>query len=281
MRKLAVTVLVGVLGMSASAWAQPDGGGGLGPGYVFMDKIEAHSMFSADVGITTWNGDATGYRLDLHGQLITLGGIGGYATIPVLFGSVDTGNGSESDSAVGNLELGALYALQLPLQTVVLRGGIALPTNRSDDFNTDYAVLLNLFSDLTNLALVAPKTTTLRLSASVGGQTGLFYYRGDLGADLFLDSPGNNPDPILRINVAGGLDLGSAAAGIELVTLANTDDTTGNESFVHTLALTGRYTQGPVRPGLAIGFPLDDTFSSLIDLYIFAGIDVDIESVGR
>jgi len=278
---MVVVVSLGV-GASAGAQAPAQADGGLGPGSFFMDKIEARSMASADFGLTTWSGDATGYRLDFHGQIVTPTGLGGYGTLPVLFGSVDMGNGSESDAAVGNLELGGLYALQLPLQTVVLRGGIALPTNRSDDFGTDFAVLTNLFSDLTNLALMAPKTTTLRLSASAGGQSGLLYYRGDVGVDLFVDSPGNNPDPIFHMNVAGGLDLGAAAAGLELVTLANTDDSTGGgESFVHTLALTGRYTQGPVRPGVAIGFPLDDVYNDLIDLYVFAGVDVDIDTFGR
>ena len=279
-------VVVMVLAGMSSAAAQtapmqpppdmaPEGGS---PGYFLMDNVHGFSMASADVGFTSFEGDATGLRLDLHGQVVTPAGFGGYGTVPLLFASVDTGGESETDTGIGNFELGGLYVLRQPMVDIILRGGVALPSARGSlDPTGDLAYFANVFTDLTDMVLVIPETTTLRFSASADGGTGQFYYRGDIGVDIVVDSPGDNPDPFYHINFAAGLNLGSAAAGIEFVTVDSTES--GSDS-ISALALGGRYLAGTVRPAFAIGFPIDDDIGNLVDMYLFAGVDIAMTAFG-
>ncbi|MBT8495200.1 MAG: hypothetical protein KJO07_19295, partial [Deltaproteobacteria bacterium] len=200
-------------------------------------------MMSADLGFSVFESaaDATALRLDLHGQMVMPAGIGGYLTLPLLYGSI----GDESSVDVGNLELGGLYVLRNPGFNFIGRAGIALPTSRSGEgggaFVGDVAQFLNFYSDLTNLPLVVPELTTIRLSGAFEGRSGQIFYRADVGVDVFVDSPGDNPDPIGHVNLAVGADLGTISAAVEWINLVSTDDgLSAEEALIHGFGLSVR-----------------------------------------
>lgn len=293
-------LIAALLLVTSNALAQPGGDppppGGLGPapvappsvassspGFMFMDKVHSTSMMSADLGYSIFESaaDATAVRLDLHGQMVMPAGIGGYLTLPLLYGSI----GDESSVDVGNLELGGLYVMRNPGFNFIGRAGIALPSSRADEgggaFVGDVAQFLNFYSDLTNLPLVVPELTTVRLSGSIEGRSGQLFYRGDAGIDVFVDSPGDNPDPIAHLNLAVGADLGSISAAVEWINLVSTDDgLSADEAFIHAFGISVRSQQGAISPAIAIGFPIDDTLQQFVDFYVFAGVDVALGGFG-
>ena len=108
---------------------------------------------------------------------------------------------------MGNFDVGGFF-LPYSRSTLVLRAGLALPS--ASDSLIDVAANADAaFERLTDLLLIAPKYTTLRLSASTvqeGG--GGAFFRGDFGFDLAIDKPsGGNGGVFLRANAAAGVHL--------------------------------------------------------------------------
>lgn len=77
--------------------------------------------------------DPTIFALNLHGQYITPGGLGGYVSIPYGYAEEDAVFGNRSVSGIGNLELGGLYVIRnSPEMDLYLRGGLSLDTADQD-----------------------------------------------------------------------------------------------------------------------------------------------------
>jgi hypothetical protein len=92
-----------------------------------MDRVTDHNDINFSLGYVVFDDDLVdvGLRFDLGGQYLTPAGFGGYGQVPI---SYISGN-DESDTAIGNFELGGLYVLRVaPGSKVVLRGGLSLPT---------------------------------------------------------------------------------------------------------------------------------------------------------
>src|SRR5688500_9516140 len=110
--------------------------GGPFPVMPTMDRVTDHSNFNASLGYVVFDEDLVdlGLRAELGGEYLTPAGFGGYGALPI---SYISGN-DESDTAIGNLELGGLYVLPVAATSkVVLRGGVSLPTGpKSDDFES-------------------------------------------------------------------------------------------------------------------------------------------------
>jgi hypothetical protein len=247
----AAMTLGAIAGTVSSALASPGN-----PGFATLDRISADSRLELALGSVLYDDgpDWVG-RIDLHAQFITRGGGGGYASVPYSF-VID----SDSDdlAALGNLELGGFYVSGGSLP-VVLRAGLVL--NTSEDGIDSLASLAGAFARQTDLVSVSNGQTWLRLAASPTFRTGALYVRLDAGLDVDLGDDDDSADPLIRLNLGLGLDLGgSVAATLELVNIGTTGDVNdGDDRFLQSLARGIRGLGGPWRPFLALAVPLGDS----------------------
>ena len=253
--------------------AQPMAGS---PTFATMDRQDGESKIGGAVGWTFFDDDAfaeqdiSAARFDIYGHYVAPSGIGGYGQI--ILSSIFSDE--DDESAVGNVEGGVIYVIRTGMHDIVLRGGITLPT--ADDDEGAFANIFATWPRLTDLALAAPETFWLRLSASPILRAGQFVFRIDGGIDFAVSSDGEEPDPFGRLNLGGGIDTGGFAILGELVTmtsLGDDDDATGDdEDFVHTAAISGRFRLGALEPGVALGFPLDEDIREGIEFFLIAGL---------
>ena len=116
---------------------------------------------------------------------------------------------------------------------------------------------------MTDFVLIAPNSTTARLSASTIQRMDEFFFRGDAGFDLIIDRPSGSTGPsvFFRANLAAGYRVPDAVdLAFELVNIAAVNgDVDGGitERFIHTAAITAR-TPGINQFHLGTVFPLDE-----------------------
>jgi hypothetical protein len=281
MQRFVTTALVVVfLALSTgAALAQPMAGS---PTFATMDRQDGESKIGGSLGWSFFDDDVlapgedlTAIRFDVYGHYVGESGLGGYGVLPLSWVFAD----DDDESAIGNLEGGAVYVIRSGPNDFVLRGGLTLPT--ADDGTGAFANLLSTWPRLTDVAHAFPETFWLRLSASPILRAGQFVFRFDGGIDVALSSDGEEPDPFLRLNVGGGIDTGSFVLLGELVNLTtlgdDDDDVSGDdEDFIHTAAISARFRAGAVEPGIALGFPLDEDVRDFLDFFIIAGLQGSI-----
>lgn len=254
--------------------AQPIAGS---PTFATLDRQDGESKIGGAVGWTFFDDDAFGpesdvsaARFDLYGHYVAPSGFGGYGQLA--FSSIFTDE--EDESGIGNVEGGVVYVIPTGMHDIVLRGGITLPT--ADDDEGAFANIFASWPRLTDLALAYPETFWLRLSASPILRAGQFVFRIDGGIDFAVSSDGEEPDPLGRLNLGGGIDAGGFAILGELVTitsLGDDDDVAGDdEDFLHTAAISARFRAGSIEPGLALGFPLDEDIRDGIEFFLIGGL---------
>lgn len=193
-------------------------------------------------------------RFEPYGQYVLPNRIVGiYGQLPISHAFLS----DEGDvTALGNLDIGAFF---LPFRdsSLVLRTGLALGT-ASDDLDEFFTNYMTTFERLTDFTLIAPDFTLLRLSGSTVQQSGMAFFRADLGLDVAIDKPSGADSAFLRANVAGGLRTSTVDLSAELVTLGNLDgDGSAADRFLHTLAFAFR-TRGTDQFYCGMVFPLDD-----------------------
>ncbi|MEZ4365121.1 MAG: hypothetical protein R2939_02395 [Kofleriaceae bacterium] len=239
--------------------------------FVTTDRSDAGSSAGAGLAYVLLDrDDTTMLAIDLHGQVTPRGReVGGYASLPIVH--VD-GAGADA-TALGNLDLGVVYAPRRPGAVhVILRGGLTLPT-ASDDLGDFFATAYGLAGTrLTDFVLALPEGVVLRPAASVRWREGHLLARADLGIDVPLANAGSTADPLLRLNLAAGYDAGAVTVGVELSSLFATgddDDSTSNLA----LSVRGR---GGARPYGALVVPLGDAFGDVIDAGLLVGVDVPL-----
>jgi len=257
--------------------AQPMAGS---PTFATLDRQDGESKIGASLGWTFFDndgpGDISALRIDAYGHYVTPSGFGGYGLIPLSFLFVEDAPGLDDESAIGNVEGGLIYVLRSGPNDFVLHGGVTLPT--ADDDEGFFANVLGTFPRLTDLALAYPETFWLRLGVSPIFRTGQFVIRLDGGLDFAVSSDGEEPDPLLRLNVGAGVDTGTFAVLGELVTVAGLGDEDveadpdDDEDFLHTAAISARFRAGSIEPGLALGFPLDDSVRDFVEFFIVGSL---------
>lgn len=244
------------------------------------DRLTPATSFGIELGFEPWDSDNfqpidTVVGFDLGGHFVSTMGVGGYVVVPVSMISIDDTLLTDEDTAtmLGNIEVGGLYALPVAKTTdVVFHLGVALPTASDDDLIDESQGLASTprYGDLVQRW---PHATYLRIGASPMGTFGPIFWRADLGLDFEIaddDDMATDISPIVRVNVAGGVDFGPVDATVELVTnVTNPDDDNADET-ASTLALGARYDGGTIFPGLALIFPVgfDDPIDSYLDLAI-------------
>jgi hypothetical protein len=262
-----------ILGLTGLAAAQRS------PDTATLDRGDGIPRFGIDFGLGFL--DAPPYdaalRIEPYGQYVWHNGFGIYGSLPITRSFGGQGDLPPPDApnatGIGNFELGGELVLQpSPSVAWVFRGGIALPT-ASDDRAGALTNAVASFPRLTDLALAIPDATYVRFAVSPLLQGDRLFFRADLGFDLgFAD--GDQADELIRLNVGGGIDLGTVALGLELVNLFSPDDLAPGEQALHTLAFTIRFMGKSLQPVVAIGAPLDDSSRAVADLFVAVGIQI-------
>ncbi len=217
---------------------------GSAPGFVTMDRGDRGSFADFSLGTSLFgdNGPDSALRAEVYGQYVTPSGTGGYGTLTMSYLSFN----DDSETAIGNLELGGLHNLRLnPMTELVLRGGISLPTagDSQESIITNYA---NIYTRLTDFVNFAPEVTTLRLAASPIHRSGNLFLRADGGLDLIVSEPeGSDTDPLVRLNLGAGFNAGTVAVMAEFIAVGTTGDVgDGEDRFIHAMTLSARTNLG-------------------------------------
>lgn len=242
------------------------------PTFATLDRTDARSHADVGMSMAFFDGQDPDFntRLDLYGQYVTPTGAGGYASLPISYLS----DNDESETALGNLELGGIYNIDRGSTQIVLRGGLALAT-ADESFEGVITNLVAVQARLTDLVGISPNTTWMRVAGSPIHRSGNLFVRGDFGFDVAIDEPsGADVDPIVRANLGVGFVDDTFALMGELVTIGTTGDVSdGEDRFLHTAALSVRLDTGTVSPYAALIMPLDEV---LVDVSFVATAGLQI-----
>ena len=215
-----------------------------------------------------------------HGQYITPTGLGGYASLPFTYVSDD----NNSETGLGNIELGALYAIRSsPTVDILLRAGAAI--NTADDDIGIGGPFSQLAPRLTDAYTTGLDTTWARAKGQVR------YAERDLslGASAGFDVPIGGAledqesfDGLLNLAVSVGLDQQSFALsfGLSMIhALVDSDEDDDDEN----LSAFNANIEFPVAPNMrlfgTLGIPdLDNVGDNGIDMFsIGAGLRVGMK----
>ncbi len=264
------------------------------PGMVTMDRFDGQSKLGAEFAYPLLHGmgKSSIYRLELHGEYVTLDGLGIYAQIPFAILHVDGSPNVDPVTAagLGNLEVGALYAIRdtgIKDLGLVAHIGVMAPTanKRADPVTAtgpegDTANRLGAATRWTDLVAAVPRGFVLRAALSGLYRSGHLFGRVDLGVDVEVDEDNGmafgkgTADPFIRFNFGGGYDGGSWSIAAESVNLISTNTTAGIPNAFNTLAISGRLKHGATDPYVALTFPLDEETGNTIDAAFTLGVDV-------
>ena len=254
---IALAIVAGARGLAAAH----------GPDAIFdpltMDRHTPVSTLDLDFAYVAYdepaNTDVTAVGITIGGQYVTPKGIGGYLSVPLSYVGLQVDlpaplGVDDSELALGNIELGGLYAKYLASHAaIVVHGGIALPT--AGDEGVAANQILASSPRYGDLVQRATNSTWLRLGLSPMGRSGKLFWRADVGLDLALDEDNAATiSPVFRVSVGGGIDLRTAHLLAELVTVV-VDDGSDDES-ASTFAIGARFVSGKLRPGVALIVPI-------------------------
>jgi len=171
----------------------------------------------------------------------------------------------EDATGTGNFELGGFF-LPFHDSRLMIRAGLDLPT-ASDTSREFIANVYGVYERVTDFMLIAPNTTTLRLSVSTLQESGIAFFRGDLGLDLAIDKPSGDDSVYMHANLAAGVRLPGVDLSAELVNVADLEESGGvTDKFIHTLAF-GLRTRGSHQFCAGMVFPLDDNIRGKIWIF--------------
>jgi hypothetical protein len=238
------------------------------PSTLTLDRMDSASRAGIQVGFDKLDrvklSDGFVMRFEPYGQYVLPNrAIGIYGMISMAH--VFNLNGADA-TGTGNFELGGFF-LPLHDSRLMIRAGLDLPT-ASDSSRELTANFYGVYERMTDFMLIAPNTTTLRLSVSTLQESGIAFFRGDLGLDLAIDKPSRNDAVYMHANLAAGVRLPGVDLSAELVNVADLQESGDvTDKFVHTLAL-GLRTRGSHQFCAGMVFPLDDSIRG--EIWIFS-----------
>lgn len=274
MRRAIVTAAVlAALSTPAAAQRAPD--------FATLDRGDGYSKFGLDVAYVKLEPppfDAV-LHFELYGQYVLESGLGFYGAFPLAksFGDGPEEGELEGEAAIGDLDFGGLYVISGVDLSFVFRLGFIAPTASEDggDYGTNF---LGQQFRVTDIAMSHPDAWHLRLSFSPLIHMRSFFLRGDIGVDIPVDEDDYRADPIGRLNVGAGFDVGTVALGVELANIVEVDDDDDDapgiedNDFFSTVAATVRFMGSTLQPYLAVGTPIDEYGRDRVDIFIALGI---------
>lgn len=245
--------------------------------FLSLGRQDGVSRIGAELGfvsVDTSDGadDLTPLRIGLFGQYVAPAGFGGYGALNIARVS---GEG-ESATGLSDLELGGIFSGKLGTIEGVARFGVALPTASDDDLGDVLSNILGAYSRIDDMVLALPNTSWIRISGSPVIRRQGVTVRADFGADIPVAAEdGFDPDPVLHLNLAGGLVAGQHQASLELVNLFFMGDETER---ISSIGGSYRFDLGTATPyfGLFKPFGSDGDFDNLT-LTLLAGVSGTID----
>ncbi|MFT5431812.1 MAG: hypothetical protein ACI9OJ_002510 [Myxococcota bacterium] len=259
---LAAVLFIGLL-TSTSASAQ----------WVTLDRFDGTVKANVSTSFIVGSEPTDSSDLVSHTDIFLQAGYadwGGYIQAPMI------ASGSRGRYEFGNIEIGALYNFALPMLSVTLHGGVALPTMPSletcpkdGDPNSRGCLLSQFHNDagwarLTDTPLLVANSITNRFGASIRIPMGVLHARADVGVDILFPleesrDPVDDLELFFRANVGigakyllfGGTFEWSIFQAIRDQSVAR-DDT----EFAHSIAFSLRLHTKYVQPFIAGHLPL-------------------------
>jgi hypothetical protein len=230
--------------------------------------VDARMDFTLDASDS--DNDLTLFAVNLHGQFISPGGLGGYVAAPFVYASVD----GESESGLGNLEVGGLYALRQTIDTdILLRGGIAIDTTSQEDIGIIVAGQLS--PKLLDVYASSLNTTWGRAQAQVRHAAGSLRLGGSIGFDLPISGDGADAegfDGLLNAAASIGMQGPSVAFGFGFALVKILSDGTGDDTLTSLNATVDFPVGEKMRFFGAFGYPEFDDENDFDVFAIGAGI---------
>ena len=271
MRPIIVCAVLAALSSPAAAQRAPD--------FVTLDRGDGYSKLGLDIAYVKLEPppfDAV-LHFEIYGQYILQSGLGFYGAFPFAksFGDGPGEGERNGESAIGNLDFGGLYVISGYDLSFVFRLGFIAPTASTDDGH----FVTNFFGQqfrLTDIAMTNPDAWYLRLSFSPLIHMSSIYLRGDIGVDIPIAEDEYRADPIGRLNVGAGFDLGTIALGVELANIFDIDDDDDDgdddEDVFSTAAFTARFMGTTLQPYVALGIPVQEYVRDTVEFFIAVGI---------
>jgi hypothetical protein len=230
--------------------------------------VSMGTVFYREDGFAAESEPSLGLRFDAFAQFVSSGGLGGYVTLPFSRVLLD----AETDrGGLGNLEIGAVYALLARRGGLVLRAGMTLPTVEGRGEDAEAALDVGS-ARIADLVLAAPESSWLRLSISPFFRHDVLFLRGDLGVDAPLREPEDRIyRRVVRYNVGAGLLTGALAFSVEL---ANTGVPTVEEEdeeehrILRSAALSARFVKKSAQPSVSLIFPVDEELAERVSFVL-------------
>jgi hypothetical protein len=246
------------------------------------DRLTPVSSVAFEAGYLVFDddtlGDPTVFGFDVAGHVVTDSGAGGYVVLPLAFLSYETVMAGpivifegDSEVALGNIEVGGLYSKRIGRNAdLIVHGGVGLPT--ADDDGVGALQSIASTPRYGELVQRVPNATWLRLGVSPMGTAGPMFWRVDVGVDLALaedDDAADTLSPVLRVNLAGGIDLGPADVSAELVTNVVNPENDEADETASTLTIGTRFDGESIQPGFGLIIPVGfDDIEDTVDLAI-------------
>jgi len=197
--------------------------------------------------------DVTFIAFNAHVQYISPRGAGGYFQLPFVYAS---GN-DESETEIGNIQLGGLYAIRSGSLDILLRGGIALDTASEDgEFLVPFGNVLPRLADFPSTGF---DTNWLRLGGQVRHASGNLRIGGTVGFEIPLDDEEVEGDAALSLGGSIGFEQpGGFGAGFGILLLQNLGDDVGDDNTVGLNVTAGTAIGASAHLFGALGLNLED-----------------------
>lgn len=271
-----IVILVMLGGLAAPAAAQRE------PDFSTLDRGDGISHVGLDLAWVKLDPPPLDsvLHIEMFGQFVSQSGLGLYAAFPLAksFGDGPEEMELDGEASIGDLDVGGLYVISGPELSWVFRLGLVVPTASED--GGDYVT--NFYGQqfrLTDIAMVDPNDFYARLAVSPLFHAHSVFLRIDLGVDVPFaedDDDAYRGDPIGRLNLGGGLDLGQLALMAELATVVEFDDDEvdpdNDRDVFTTAAFTARFMGGQLQPYLTLGIPVQEYIRDTVKLFVAFGI---------
>jgi opacity protein-like surface antigen len=201
------------------------------------------------------------FALNLHGQYITPGGIGGYIALPYGYAEENSLFGDRSVSGIGNLELGGLYVIRnSPDLDLYLRGGFSIDTADQDGGEEAVVPIANIAPRPADWFTTGFGTEWFRGHFGLRSK-GPVTFGGSAGLDLALD---NDDDGVLVLAGSVGLvQQGFAISGGLTLLQAVGDEADNDDDSIVSFNATVDFDVGPKAKLFgALGANLEDEFDA-------------------
>ncbi len=246
----AVTVAGGSLAHAQSVKDEP---GMVSLPFTLTDRVDGTSSGDIQLGLTYFseNDQVYGFKTNAFAEGFSKSGVGFYGNMPFSAAFTTAGEG-DSVFGLGNFEAGTAYARRAGQAAFLVRGGLTAPTASSGDDGV-LANVISGFGRVSDLALIAPKISYARVSASGVLLSGNAFARADLGFDVPVWHGDEVSDPNTLTHVTLGVGTALRPGGTSFT--AEFSSVSGSGDSMSTMALGVGFEGGVY---LSLVTPLDE-----------------------